>query len=90
MSKHEGLRDEASMALNELKPATPPTRRVRRQKGRREKATLTPREVAGETGFGVTHTYRMLAEGVIPSIRVGNRFFTPRSALEKWLESCGK
>ena len=51
--------------------------------------TLTPRQVAKECGFGITHTYRMLAEGTIPSIRVGNRFFVPRVALERWLAACG-
>jgi excisionase family DNA binding protein len=55
-----------------------------------DKKTLTPREVAKECGFGLNHTYRMLTEGVLPSIRVGNRFFVPRTALAKWLESCGK
>jgi excisionase family DNA binding protein len=54
-----------------------------------KKAMLTPRELAVELGFGTTNTYKMLAAGTLPSIRVGNRFFTPRAALEKWLESCG-
>jgi excisionase family DNA binding protein len=52
--------------------------------------TLTPRDVARKCGFGVTNTYKMLADGTIPSIRVGNRFFIPRAALENWLASCGK
>jgi excisionase family DNA binding protein len=52
--------------------------------------TLTPRGVARECGFGVTNTYKMLADGTLPSIRVGNRFFIPRAALERWLASCGK
>jgi excisionase family DNA binding protein len=52
--------------------------------------TLTPHEVAKICGFGVTNTYKMLADGTIPSIRVGNRFFIPRVALQNWLASCGK
>ena len=59
-------------------------------KGREKKPTLTPRELAKELGFGTTNVYKMLADGTLPSVRVGNRFFTPRVALEKWLETCGK
>jgi excisionase family DNA binding protein len=57
---------------------------------RKTKETLTPRDVARDCGFGVTNTYKMLADGTIPSIRVGNRFFIPRAALQSWLASCGK
>jgi excisionase family DNA binding protein len=80
---------DAYLAAPDKKDAAPNIRRARPKKRRRGKATLTPREVAGATGFGVSHTYRMLAEGIIPSIKVGNRFFTPRVALERWLASCG-
>jgi len=61
-----------------------------RRDAKKEKATLTPREFASHTGFGQTATYKMLAAGEIPCIRVGSRFFIPRAAMEKWLESCGK
>jgi excisionase family DNA binding protein len=57
---------------------------------KKEKATMTPREFAAYTGFGQTATYKMLAAGEIPCIRVSSRFFIPRAAAEKWLESCGK
>ena len=50
--------------------------------------TLTPPQVARELGFGISNTYKMLAAGTIPSIRVGNRYYVPRSALMKFLESC--
>lgn len=60
----------------------------RREKENPKKA-LTPRDIAKECGWGVTNTYRMLAEGTIPSIRVGNRYFVPRAAFERWLASCG-
>jgi excisionase family DNA binding protein len=62
---------------------------MRKNTNRRTKSTLTPRELAAELGIGTSNTYKLLADGTIPSIRVGNRFFTPRVALEKWLESCG-
>lgn len=52
--------------------------------------TLTPLQVAKETGFGINHTYLMLRDGRLPSIRVGKRFFIPRAALNRWLESCGQ
>ncbi len=54
------------------------------------KATLTPREVARECGFGVSHTYRLLQESKLPSIRVGKKFYIPRTALERWLANCGQ
>jgi excisionase family DNA binding protein len=54
------------------------------------KATLTPHQVAAECGFGINATYTMLRNGQLPSIRVQNRFFVPRAALEKWLETCGQ
>jgi excisionase family DNA binding protein len=56
---------------------------------RKDKKTLTAQQVSRECGFGLAHTYQMLADGVIPSIRVGNRYYVPRAALERWLESCG-
>ena len=55
-----------------------------------EAATLTPNETRRITRFGLNHTYRLLRSGEMPAIKVGARFFVPRSALLKWLESCGK
>lgn len=54
------------------------------------KTTLTPREVAAECGFGITHTYKLLQEGAMPAIKIGKRFFVPRNALQRWLDSCGR
>jgi excisionase family DNA binding protein len=51
--------------------------------------TLTPRESVKLTRFGLNHTYELLRSGEIPAIRVGKRFFIPKSALLKWLESAG-
>jgi excisionase family DNA binding protein len=55
-----------------------------------ERATLSVHESTQVTGFGVTHTYRLLRKGVMPSIRVGKQFFIPRTALLRWLDSCGE
>ena len=42
------------------------------------------------TGSGGTnYTYELLRRGEMPSIRVGSRFFIPKAALMKWLESAG-
>jgi excisionase family DNA binding protein len=55
----------------------------------KERATLSPRESVGITGIGITHTYDLLRRGEMPAIKVGKRFFIPRSALLKWLENAG-
>jgi excisionase family DNA binding protein len=57
---------------------------------KKERLTLTPRESMRLTGFGQNHTYDLLKRGELPSIRVGKRFFIPKSALQRWLESCGE
>jgi excisionase family DNA binding protein len=54
-----------------------------------ERATLSPRESVRITGIGITHTYNLLRRGEMPAIKVGKRFFIPRSALLKWLQSAG-
>lgn len=48
---------------------------------------MTPKEVSEALGISDNHTYTMLAQGVIPSIRLGRRIVIPRAAFEKWLES---
>ena len=49
-------------------------------------AVLTPKEVATFLGLGRDKTYRMLAAGEIPSVRLGRTYRTPRRALEEWLD----
>jgi excisionase family DNA binding protein len=62
-----------------------------RVKKRSEKrATLTPRESTEITGFGLTHTYELLRNGTMPSIKVGKQFYIPHSALLEWLRTCGQ
>jgi excisionase family DNA binding protein len=55
----------------------------------KDRLTLTPRESVNLTRFGLNHTYELLRSGEMPAIRVGKRFFIPKSALLKWLESAG-
>ncbi|WP_158750255.1 helix-turn-helix domain-containing protein [Acidobacterium sp. S8] len=76
-------------AVLEAKPQPEP-KRMRRRKDPQLEFCLTPRQVARDCGFGVSNTYRMLAQGILPSIRVGNRYFVPRLALARWLENCGR
>lgn len=39
--------------------------------------------------IGRTQIYRLLKDGVIPSIALGRRRIVPRAAFERWLETCG-
>jgi excisionase family DNA binding protein len=70
-------------------------KRKQRRVGRRtrpmttESMTLTPQESQKITRFGTNYTYELLRRGEMPSIRVGSRFFIPKAALMKWLESAG-
>ena len=61
-----------------------------KQNAKKQTATWTPLGFAAYSGFGQTATYRLLAEGKIPAIRVGARFYIPKAAAERWLESCGQ
>jgi excisionase family DNA binding protein len=54
-----------------------------------QRLTLTPRESVKLTRFGLNHTYELLKRGEMPAIRIGKRFFIPKSALLKWLEQAG-
>lgn len=51
------------------------------------KKTMTPREAAEYCGFGLAATYKLLAENIMPHIRVGNRYYIPTAAVDRWLES---
>lgn len=53
------------------------------------KLTMTVREAAEVTGIGLNNTYALLKSGEMPSIRIGKKFYIPRSALIRWLENCG-
>jgi excisionase family DNA binding protein len=60
-----------------------------RKKPTTQHLTVGPREVARITGLGVAAVYGLLRSGEMPSIKVGKKYFVPRSALLKWLENCG-
>jgi excisionase family DNA binding protein len=53
--------------------------------------TLSPREAAEIAGLGLTRTYRLLRQGIMPSIPDpdGRGFRIPKNALLRWLDSCG-
>ena len=63
--------------------------RANRYAEKTDRLTLTPRETIKLTGFGLNHTYELLKRGEMPSIRVGKRFFVPKTALLRWLETAG-
>jgi excisionase family DNA binding protein len=72
------------------RPAAHTKRRVRQaQSSGPERATLTPLESTKVTGFGIQATYRMLRDGKLPHIKVGMRFYIPKAALARFMETCG-
>ncbi len=73
-----------------VKRTSTPAKNRRIKQPSPERVTLTPHESTRITGFGIQATYKMLREGKLPSIRVGNRFYVPKNALLRWMESCGE
>jgi excisionase family DNA binding protein len=69
---------------------TPASKHPRVKKRSPKRRTLSPRETAEYTGFGLAHTYDLLRTGIMPSIRVGKQFFVPENALLHWLDTCGQ
>jgi excisionase family DNA binding protein len=61
-------------------------RRPNKKKWSVERVTLSPPESTRLTGFGLSNTYDMLTRHQMPGIRVGNRWYIPRTALLAWLE----
>jgi excisionase family DNA binding protein len=45
--------------------------------------------LANELGISIALAYRYLDRGVIPSIRLGNRYILPKAAIASWLASAG-
>lgn len=75
-------------------PKSKPKRAYRRSRPNikaqsRKRLTLSPRETTEFTGIGMNRTYELLRSGVMPAIVTGNRFYIPKAALMKWLESAG-
>jgi excisionase family DNA binding protein len=50
---------------------------------------LTVTEIAKRLAIGKMAVYRMLEQGIIPSIRVGKRWIITRHAYEQWENTCG-
>jgi len=53
------------------------------------KTLLTPKDLESELpDLGRSTIYALLKAGIIPSVRLGKKIFTPRSALDRWLANC--
>ncbi len=50
-----------------------------------EKLLLKPMEAAEMLGIGRSRTYEMLAQGELPSIRIGRSVRIPVDALQLWI-----
>ncbi len=50
------------------------------------KKVLSVDDVAKELGLNRNTIYRQVRAGLIPSVKVGDRYLIPRSAFDKWLE----
>jgi excisionase family DNA binding protein len=79
--------DEKRAKRTASHPQKLPNRRIKQLSP--ERVTLTPHESTRITGFGIQATYKMLNEGKLPSIKVGARFYIPRAALARFMETCG-
>ncbi len=63
------------------------------EKGRAPESQTSTRlsipEIASRLSVGRLTVYAMLEKGIIPGVRVGNRWIVTRSALELWERTCG-
>lgn len=53
-----------------------------------DKAVFTVDETAKFLGIGRAGAYQAVAQGTIPSVRIGRRILVPKQALERLLEEC--
>jgi excisionase family DNA binding protein len=54
------------------------------------KHLLTPKDLEAELpDLGRSTIYALLKTGVIPSVRLGKKIFTPRAAFDNWLKGVG-
>jgi excisionase family DNA binding protein len=53
------------------------------------KCRLSVAEIASRLEVGKLAVYRMLEEGKLPGIRIGNRWLVTRLAFERWERECG-
>lgn len=54
-----------------------------------ERLTLTVEEAAGLLGISRNLAYELVADGRLPSIRLGRRVLVPRQALYRLLDDAG-
>ena len=52
------------------------------------KKVLTVEEVAKALCISKNLAYRQVKSGIIPSVKVGDRYLIPVTAFEKWLADC--
>lgn len=52
-----------------------------------EKLLLKPEEVAAAIGVGRSKIYQLLADGSLPSVRVGKALRVPADALKEWVDA---
>ena len=52
-----------------------------------EPILLKPAKVAELLGLGRSQVYRMLADGVLPSVRLGSSVRVPAGELRTWIEN---
>ena len=50
-----------------------------------DKLLLKPSEVGQVLGIGRSLVYGLIAQGVIPSVRLGRTIRVPKDSLEKWI-----
>jgi excisionase family DNA binding protein len=50
-----------------------------------ERLLLKPADVASRLGIGRAAVYRLIAEGQLPTVRVGSRARVPLEALLEWV-----
>lgn len=55
-----------------------------------ERKVLTVDEVAEKLGICTHLVRRQIKKGVIPCVKVGDRYLIPVVAFERWLEECNK
>ncbi len=53
------------------------------------RARMTVEEIACRLDIGRLAVYTMLAQGIIPAIRLGRRWIVTRQAFENWERTCG-
>jgi len=50
-----------------------------------DKLLMKPSEVGQVLGIGRSLVYSLIAQGVIPSVRLGRTIRVPKASLEKWI-----